>query len=442
MSKLYLIAASAAVFAISLGLFWGTKDKATPADETEVNLPLANNEPAHLVDSTTNTTQATLVTPVSTDNQATNHENHWQHITVKPGDSLSSIFSSAGLSQKDLILVARSGNAASSLAYLRPGQKLSFLITSDNQLEKLIYQESSLVDTVIQQTDSGYQAKKVEHKPETEVAYAAGQIDNSLFIAAQKAKLPQNLIMQLANIFAWDVDFALDIRQGDSFKVLYEKHTLNGKTITNGPILAAQFTNQGKTYTAIRFTNKEGESHYYTPDGHSMRKAFLRTPVRFARISSRFSLGRKHPILHTIRAHKGVDYAAPIGTPIRATGNGKIAFAGYKNGYGKTIIIQHGRQYTTLYAHMNGFAKGMKTGKRIKQGQVIGYVGKTGLATGPHLHYEFRINGVHKNPLTVKFPNAEPVTGKSRPRFTKVTETRLATLHSHANTVMALNESR
>ena len=215
--------------------------------------------------------------------------------------------------------------------------------------------------------------------------------------------------MELAGIFGWDIDFVLDIRQGDQFTVLYEELYLDGENIGNGDILAAEFVNQGKKYQAIRYTDKGGKTDYYSLDGKSMRKAFLRSPVEFSRISSGFSLGRKHPILNKIRAHKGVDYAASRGTPIKATSNGKIVHQGNKGGYGKTIIIQHGTKYSTLYAHMSNYRKCLKQGSRVKQGQIIGYIGSSGLATGPHLHYEFRVNGVHRDPLRVKLPGAEPL---------------------------------
>ncbi len=216
--------------------------------------------------------------------------------------------------------------------------------------------------------------------------------------------------MELANVFGWDIDFALDIRKGDSFTVLYEELFRNGEKIQDGDILAAEFINDGKAYRAVRYTNPQTNvSEYFTPDGKSMRKAFLRTPVNFARISSRFSVNRYHPVLHKVRSHKGVDYAAKSGTPIYAAGDGKVIFKGKKGGYGKVMIVQHGSKYTTLYAHLKTYNRKLRVGSKVKQGQTIAYVGKTGLATGPHLHYEFRVNGTHRNPLTVKLPESKPV---------------------------------
>jgi murein DD-endopeptidase MepM/ murein hydrolase activator NlpD len=236
------------------------------------------------------------------------------------------------------------------------------------------------------------------------------------------------MIMQLAHIFGWDIDFALNIRNGDSFSVIYQEDYLNGKKLNDGPILAAEFINQGHVYRAIRYTDPTGNSDYYDPSGKSMRKAFLRTPVEFTRISSGFTMGRFHPILNKIRAHKGVDYAAPTGTPIKATGDGKITFRGRKGGYGNVVILQHGARYSTLYGHMSKFRGGLAVGSRVRQGQVIGYVGMTGLATGPHLHYEFRIDGVHRDPLRVKLPGAEPLGNKYRDDFNSKAKALIAKL--------------
>jgi murein DD-endopeptidase MepM/ murein hydrolase activator NlpD len=247
------------------------------------------------------------------------------------------------------------------------------------------------------------------------------------------------MIMELAAIFGWDIDFALDIRRGDHFTVVYQEYYLEGKKVRDGDILAAEFTNQGKSYRAIRYVDADGNAGFYTPEGLSLRKAFLRTPVKFSRISSRFTLHRKHPILNRIRAHKGVDYAAPRGTPIRATGDGKVVFRGRKGGYGRTIVIQHGSKYSTLYGHMSRYNGKVKLGRRVRQGQVIGYVGSSGLATGPHLHYEFRIDGVHRNPLTVKLPVAEPIAKRYRDDFQKLATPLIAQLELLTRSLVARN---
>ncbi len=252
--------------------------------------------------------------------------------------------------------------------------------------------------------------------------------------------MPYGLALDMANIFGYDIDFAQDLRKGDTFEILYEEKTLNGQAVGTGNILTARFTNRGKVYTAVRYTDKNGNTSYYSADGSSLRKAFIRTPVDFARISSRFSNGRKHPILNKIRAHKGVDYAAPRGTPIKAAGDGRVVLAGRKGGYGNTVIIKHGQRYQTLYAHMNGFAKGIRSGTNVKQGQIIGYIGTTGLSTGPHLHYEFQVNGVHVDPLSQKLPISDPIHPSEKQRFAQHSQPLLAKLDSNNNTQVALKE--
>lgn len=223
--------------------------------------------------------------------------------------------------------------------------------------------------------------------------------------------------MNVAGIFAWDVDFILDIRSGDNYYVQFEEIWQDGEFVTDGEIIAAEFNNNGRQIRAVRFKDKDNVTDYFTPDGNSVRKAFIRAPVDFTRISSNFNPNRRHPILNTIRAHRGVDYAAPRGTPIKAAGDGKVIFRGNKSGYGKVVILQHGGNITTLYAHMSSFAAKARVGSRVRQGQTIGYVGMTGLATANHLHYEYRLNGVHRNPRTVSLPDAEPIKAEYRQQF-------------------------
>jgi murein DD-endopeptidase MepM/ murein hydrolase activator NlpD len=247
--------------------------------------------------------------------------------------------------------------------------------------------------------------------------------------------------MELAGIFGWDIDFALDIREGDEFRLVYEEQFLDGEKIRNGNILAAEFVNRGHSYRAVRYQAKNGRADYYTPTGQNMRKAFLRSPVDFRRISSRFGK-RHHPVLNRMRMHKGVDYAAARGTPIRATGDGKIIYRGRKGGYGKTVIIRHGSKYSTLYAHMSSYNRKVRHGSRVKQGQIIGYVGATGRATGPHLHYEFRVHGAHRNPLTVKLPSAASIDKKLKSDFLQQTRGLIAQLDGLQRVDVALAETR
>ncbi|UNL99448.1 peptidoglycan DD-metalloendopeptidase family protein [Stutzerimonas stutzeri] len=360
-------------------------------------------------------------------------------VVVANGDTLSTVFAKVGLSPAVMHAVLASSPDAKQLSRLKIGQTLEFQLTEQGELASLRSKLNSLETLALEQTPKGYVFKKEQVKPEVSTVYARGEIDSSLFLAAKRAGLSHNLTMDLANVFGYDIDFALDIRKGDSFEVIYEEKTVEGQRVGTGNILAARFTNRGKTYSAVRYTSNDGTTSYYNADGTSMRKAFIRTPVDFARISSRFSNGRKHPILNKIRAHKGVDYAAPHGTPIKSAGDGKVLLAGRKGGYGNTVIIQHGQRYRTLYAHMQGFAKGVRNGSTVKQGQIIGYIGTTGLSTGPHLHYEFQVDGVHVDPLGLKLPMADPIAKSEMPRFMQQSQPLMARMDEERATMLALN---
>jgi len=329
-------------------------------------------------------------------------------VVVRPGDSLALIFARLGLSPTTLHAVMQAGPDTRQLRLLKPGEQLEFHIR-DGELRALNYIIDRTRTLAVRAGDDGFSAKLLQLTPELRTAQTSGTIDSSLYMAAQKAGLPEPLIMQLAGIFGWDIDFALDIRAGDRFSVIYQEPYVAGERFGEGTILAAEFVNNGRVHRAVRFSDPSGHTDYYDPDGRSMRKAFLRSPVDFNRISSRFTKERYHPVLGVKRPHRGVDYAAPIGTPVKAAGDGKVLFVGTKGGYGRTIILQHGGQISTLYGHLSRFQRGLRSGARVRQGQIIGYVGKTGVATGPHLHYEFRLNGAHRNPLTVKLPSAAPI---------------------------------
>lgn len=349
--------------------------------------------------------------------EATLSEQDWHTVIVKRGDNLSSIFLRLGLGAQQLQNVLDLGPPAKTLTQLLPGQEIKLKIDGNEGLEELVYAMADKSLRIQRGALDQFQATIVNHPLETRENYAIGSIDSSLLQAGQDAGLSDTLTLNMAAMFGWDIDFAQDIRRGDSFVALYEEHYLDGEKLRDGAILAAEFINQGKTYRAVRFTHPNGTTSYYTPEGLSMRKAFLRTPVEFTRISSGFTLARYHPILHRMRAHKGVDYAAPMGTPIKAASDGKIDFKGTKGGYGNTIILMHAGKHSTLYAHMSGFARGLKKGDAVRQGQTIGYLGKSGLATGPHLHYEFRVNGVHRDPLKAMLPEAEPIPAEYRTAF-------------------------
>lgn len=346
---------------------------------------------------------------------------------VKNGESLGLIFRNKGY---DLSLPYKISNhpVAKNLVSLSVGKELVFRLDDRNTLREIVYPTSALEELLVEIKDTQITSAEV-HTLDYQIKEhtVSASIDSSLFLSAKKAGLSHNLIMEMVRIFGWDVDFALDIRAGDSYHVVYTDYQRDGKILKDGDILAAEFTTQGRSYRAIRFVDENNSASYYTPQGKSMLGTFLRSPVKFSRISSRFGK-RKHPISKKWKAHKGTDYAAPRGTPVRATADGKVTLAGRKGGYGKTVVIRHAGRFSTLYAHMNGFAKGVRAGSRVKQGELIGYVGSTGYSTGPHLHYEFRVDGVHRNSLTYKTPKASSVSVKSKAQFDQIALTLTARL--------------
>lgn len=364
----------------------------------------------------------------------------WLSVTVENGDTLSVVFSRIGLSANTLHAAINSSPDAKRFTRLKAGQVLDFKLGPDGELNALKSKINDLETLRMDREGDNYIVNNELITPDVRTQFAQGEITSSLFLAAQKAGMSHNLTMAMANIFGYDVDFARDIRRGDHFEVVYEELHVGDKRVGTNNILAARFSNRGKTYTAVRFTDKSGYSSYYRADGTSLRKAFIRTPVEFARISSKFNPNRRHPILNKIRAHNGVDYAASTGTPIKATGDGRIVHFGRKGGYGNTIIVQHGQKYKTLYAHMNRFANNLRQGSNVSQGQIIGYVGMTGLATGPHLHYEFLVNGRHVNPLGIDLPVADPVPQNERTAFMAISNKAMASLDQNRDTQLALLE--
>lgn len=398
-----------------------------------------------LPDNNANSAISTEPIPVATETftaiePAKKEPSPWQKVGVNKGDNLSAIFDRLGLGPRVLFEVMSAGRQTHLLRNLLPGNSLNFLI-EEGQLKALKFEPDLVTALEIVKQDQGYLSEIIITELDIKTSESGGSIDSSLFIAGQNAGLSDNLIMQLVSIFGWDIDFALDIRKGDKFNVIYEEKYKDGKKVGEGAILAAEFINRNKPFRTVRYTSPDGDTNYFNQDGISMRKAFLRTPLNFSRISSRFNLSRKHPVLNRIRAHKGVDYAAPTGTPIKATGDGTVLFAARKGGYGKTVILKHGGNRSTLYAHMSSFSKKMRRGKKVKQGQIIGYVGKSGLATGPHLHYEFRVHGVHRNPLTVNLPKASGVPSKFLANFKQETASLLAHLDNSSDIKFAQQET-
>jgi len=361
----------------------------------------------------------------------------WKAHRIQSGENLALIFPKLGLSANLLHRIVSSSKTAAQLARIKPGETLRAALDSNNNLHELILEKNAIRSLKITPAGDTFSAKTIERQLESRTTHVTGQVTNSLFVSAQKAGLSDRLIMELANIFGWDIDFALEIRAGDSFSVIYQEDFLDGEKYRDGDILAAEFVNRGKSFRAIRYKDTSGREDYYSSDGKSVRKAFLRSPVDFRRISSRFQKSRWHPVLGKKRPHRGVDYAASTGTPIKAAGDGRIIVRSRKGGYGRAVVIEHGGGITTLYGHMSRYASKQRRGTRVKQGQTIGYVGKSGLASGPHLHYEFRINGRHRNPLTVKLPSAAPLAKKYRTDFQEKTAPLLARLEILNKTLLA-----
>ena len=349
-------------------------------------------------------------------------------VLVQRDDTLDEIFRSVGLDIQTLNELRARPEIRKALDLLRPGDIIT-LVHADGVLQSLNRQISNTLTLSVSRAGDDFAVNYIENPLESEIVGKRARIESSLFAAGQKAGMKSTTIMTLANqIFGWDIDFALDIREGDEFGVLYEQKFQDGRYVNDGRVLAAEFVNQGKTHRAVWFESKDGEVEgYFTPEGKGMRKAFLRAPLDFTRISSVFNPRRVHPLSGRVRAHKGVDYAAPTGTPIWAAGDGRIEFAGRKGGYGNAVIIDHGRGITTLYGHMSRFNKVARTGRQVQQGDIIGYVGTTGASTGPHLHYEYRIKGQHKDPSTIPLPRTE-IPAQYLAEFRSQAETALAKL--------------
>ncbi len=350
----------------------------------------------------------------------------WDTYTVQSGDTLSRIFSRAGLNNRAMYQVINGEGKGDQLSRLRQGQEIEFGFDGDGELQALVLHHSRTHKLEATRAEEGFTTREVLQEPDVELAFTGGEIQTSYALAANRAGLNHGLRSRLSNIFGWEIDFSRDLRRGDQFAVLYEEHYIDGEKVGYGRILAASFRNRGKEYSAVLFTDEDGRSDYYAPDGSSMRKAFLRAPLEYRRVSSHFDLNRQHPILNRTRPHEGTDFAASPGTPIRASGDGRISFIGRDGGYGRTIRIDHGNDVTTVYAHMRGYARGMTRGKRVSQGDIIGYVGMSGLATGPHLHYEYRVNGQPRNPMRVDLPDADPIPESQMQAFRQQAEPLLA----------------
>jgi murein DD-endopeptidase MepM/ murein hydrolase activator NlpD len=366
----------------------------------------------------------------------------WREEKVRNGDNLSLIFSRAGFTDRDVYEVTQA-DGGRALRKIFPGETIAFLTSVDGELAAVRHTESRLKSTVFERGDAGFQTQVIEREPEVRLLTASLTIDSSLFLAGQRAGLSVATIMELANIYGGVIDFALDPREGDRIYVLHEQLYLDGEKVGDGDVVAASFTNRGETFEAYRYTDSEGDTSYYNELGVSMQKAFLKAPVDFRRVSSNFNPKRLHPIHKTVRPHRGTDYAADRGTPVYASGDGKVIEAGYTRPNGNYVFIQHGEQFRTHYLHLHKLKT--RKGARVKQGDVIGTVGSTGSATGPHLHYEFLVNGVHRNPRTVHkiLPKAKSLPDDELPRFRQLIREplqQLATLRGETRLAMASDD--
>ncbi len=326
--------------------------------------------------------------------------------TVKDGENLSIIFEDFNVPLNTAYRIFRLDNKKL-LSKIKPGDKMRFTYLG-SEITNIEIGKDSINSLLIDLTD-GISIKEITKEVELVRSFKSGTIKTSFYESALEAEIPDSVIMDFAYIFGWDVDFVFDIREGDSFFLVYETAFSNGEKIENGDIVVAKFINNGNVYKANRFFTDINKKEFFDDSGNNLQKAFLRAPLDFAYISSHFNPNRMHPVLHTIRAHNGTDYAAKRGSPVRTTGNGTIKYSGRRNGCGNEIVIQHTNDYSTRYCHLDKFHSGIKKGKKVIQGETIGYVGSTGLATGPHLHYEFKIGNKHIDPVKLKLPSAEPI---------------------------------
>ena len=370
-------------------------------------------------------TQAIALPPPPAAATPSTSRNDWQTVRIASGQTLGSVFADLGLPASTMHRVLEVPEASQMATRLRVGSELAFEIGADGELKGLRFDQDESKRVQLAVSETGIEREVIERPMERRVVIAGGTIRSSLFADGAKAGLSAAVMNDMVKALQYDIDFAQDLREGDAFQIVYEELWREGERLRDGGVVAVNFINQGKAYTAVRFEHN-GQQEFFDLDGRPLRKSFMRTPIEFARLSSGFG-ARRHPILGRMRMHKGVDYAAPTGTPIFAAGDARVKFAGWQNGYGRTVILDHGNGITTLYAHMSRLGS-YRVGQRVQQGRTIGYVGTSGLSSGPHLHYEFRVNGVHRNPLTVTMPKPEPLTGAALAEYRRATAPALAQL--------------
>ncbi|MBU1645710.1 MAG: M23 family metallopeptidase [Gammaproteobacteria bacterium] len=360
---------------------------------------------------------------------------------IQRGDTVAALLGRLGISDPDATKFLQTNRQAAPIfRQLSPGKSVAARVNTVGELQELNFPLNGSADTVLRvaRTPHAFEVSELALQLDTHVVMKSAEIRYSLFGATDAADIPDSVAIGLADIFGGDIDFHRDLRKGDQFSVVYESLRHDGKPVRTGRILAAEFINNGKTYSAIWFETSPGRGGYYTSDGKNIRKAFLRSPLEFSRVTSGFTTARFHPVLKKWRAHKGTDFGAPVGTRVKATSDGVVEFVGWQGGYGKVVILRHQGRYTTLYGHLSGFASGMTKGRRVDQGDVIGFVGATGLASGPHLHYEFRINNVHQNPLAMALPAAPPLSPEQLARFNESRQPHLARIEMIRGNTLAL----
>ncbi|MDX8385430.1 MAG: peptidoglycan DD-metalloendopeptidase family protein [Gallionella sp.] len=384
-----------------------------------------------------NTTIENIALPATTPSTDTS-TSYWRSERILRGDSAAKLFSRMNINDSAASDYLRKSAEAFSFRKLRAGTEVIAEATHEGRLIALRYLNKDGTQNLIKKQNGVFTTKSIHAELEKRVFVRSGEIQSSLFAAADAAEMPDSIAYKLNEIFSGDIDFRHDLRKGDKFTAIYEMAFSNGTALSTGKVLAAEFINRGKVYQAVYFEKDAEHGDYYTPDGKSVQKAFLRSPLEYSRISSGFSRSRLHPVLKKWRSHKGVDFAAPTGTRVKATADGVVSFVGRKGGYGKVVMINHQGRYSTVYGHMSRFAKGLRKGQRVTQGQFIGRVGMTGLATGPHLHYEFKIYGKHLNPMRVALPDAKPIDEADRVAFQKVADRTVSDLNLLRNTNLAL----
>lgn len=360
--------------------------------------------------------------------QTTSNQPFWREERIQRGDTVADLLSRLAVNSTDTQSFLNEAKHAQALYQLKPGKTIQAQTTQDGELLSLRYHYGGDTILLVEKQGDHFNTSEQGLPLERQVAMKSGQIKSSLFAATDAANMPDAVAMQMADIFSTDIDFHRDLQRGDKFTVVYEAFYNKGELVKTGHILAAEFINSGKAYRAVYFQSKDGHGGYYTADGKNLRKAFLRSPLEFSRITSGFTTARYHPILKEWRAHKGVDYGAPIGTRVKATADGSVEFAGIQRGYGNIIVLKHQGKFETVYGHLSAFAKGLRKGLHISQGDVIGYVGMTGMATGPHLHYEFKVAGVQRNPLSIEVPTAFPIAANQKAEFNRIAQPLLANL--------------